>query len=65
MFIVYPIQLYTDTKTATYLFSNKYHTMVCISLLGHDAMEVARDIVATITDPRSMVGPEVRSTLYL
>ena len=23
-------------------------------------MEVARDIVATITDPRSMVGPEVR-----
>ena len=29
-------------------------------LLGHDAMEVARDIVATITDPRSMVGPEVR-----
>lgn len=25
-------------------------------------MEVARDIVATITDPRSMVGPEVRET---
>lgn len=36
---------------------------VCILLcvcVGHDAMEVARDIVATITDPRSMVGPEVR-----
>lgn len=36
---------------------------MCVSLcvcVGHDAMEVARDIVATITDPRSMVGPEVR-----
>ena len=34
---------------------------LCICV-GHDAMEVARDIVATITDPRSMVGPEVRET---
>ena len=27
--------------------------------LGRDAAEVAREIVATITDPRAMVGPEV------
>ena len=37
---------------------------LCICV-GHDAMEVARDIVATITDPRSMVGPEVRETDFV
>lgn len=26
---------------------------------GRDVMEVAREIVATITDPSAMVGPEV------
>ncbi len=27
--------------------------------VGQDVMDVAKDIVATITDPHTMVGPEV------
>ena len=30
---------------------------------GRDVMEVAREIVATITDPSAMVGPEVCSII--
>ena len=30
---------------------------------GRDVMEVAREIVATITDPSAMVGPEVCSVI--
>jgi hypothetical protein len=29
-------------------------------LAGRDVMEVAREVVATITDPSAMVGPEVQ-----
>ena len=31
---------------------------------GRDAMEVAREIVATITDPSAMVGPEVCAMIF-
>lgn len=33
--------------------------MLFNTYLDRDVMEVARDIVATITDPQNMVGPEV------
>ena len=39
----------TDYQTSTH----------CILYAGRDVMQVAREIVATITDPSAMVGPEV------
>lgn len=33
--------------------------------LGHDTLQVASEIISTVTDPRAMIGPEViPSTLY-
>lgn len=31
----------------------------CFDSSGRDAMEVAREIVETVTDPSAMIGPEV------
>ena len=36
--------------------------MTCI--LDRDVMEVAKEIVATISDPQGMVGPEVRKSRF-
>ena len=37
----------------------------CFILIDRDVMEVAKEIVATITDPQAMVGPEVCHALYV
>lgn len=35
-----------------------------MNFTDRDVMEVAKEIVATITDPQGMVGPEVGALLF-
>ena len=38
---------------------------VMLCHLGHDTLQVASEIISTVTDPRAMIGPEViPPTLY-
>lgn len=38
---------------------------ICDVILGHDTLQVASEIISTVTDPRAMIGPEVTPpTLY-
>ncbi len=35
---------------------------MCFIPIDRDVMEVAKEVVATVTDPQAMVGPEVYIT---
>ena len=39
--------------------STAQYQLCSVFLIDRDVMEVAKEIVATITDPQAMVGPEV------
>ena len=47
-----------------FLYFNPTCTTDMLYCQGRDAMEVASEIVTTITEPSLMVGPEVREGAY-